>query len=398
MLICDDEDGPRESLRVIFKGDYEILLASNGPEAIRLAQENRVDVCVSDIRMPGMSGIEVLDRLRFVDSKIEVIMITAFETNDTLRQALKLNACDYVNKPFDVATIRTAVSNALQRRRLKDNGADSQEKVQTLFAELQQQKMQEQISQARGEIYGCILHDIKGPLTIIGGFAQLIQQHVEGHEPTAEDIQFIRDKVKVIIRQTASCNELTNRYLGFLRQTEGVEGLRVPVNSLLMDLRQLVTGHPSLGENTLNIQPLETEIAARMNGTDLIQILRNLVVNGLQAAPTPHTVEVFGCELSEPLDLSQLKDGPMDRVMNVETFDNIAPLVKLTVRDTGPGVPAEILPKIFQTYFTTKPATKGTGLGLSIIMRLIKQAGGVLHLHSVPGEGASFTLYLPAMK
>jgi signal transduction histidine kinase len=357
-----------------------------------------VDVCVSDIRMPGMSGIEVLDRLRFVDPKIEVVMITAFETNDTLRQALKLNACDYVNKPFDIATIRTAVANALQRRRLKDNEADAEQKFQTLFAELQQQKMQEQITHARGEIYGQILHDIKSPLAVIGGFAQLIQQRLDDHEPTAEDIHFIRDKIKVIIRQTASCNNLTERYLGFLRQAEGVEGVRVPVDSLLMDLRQLVAGHPSLGENTLNIEPLEAEVAARMNGTDLIQILRNLVINGLQASSAPHTVHVTGCVLAEPVDLLQFRDGPADRVMNLETFENVAPLLKLTVRDDGPGVPPEIMPKIFQTYFTTKPVNKGTGLGLSIIMRLIKQAGGLLHLRSSLGAGAAFTIYLPAAK
>src|SRR5207248_3869000 len=78
LLIVDDEDGPRQSLRVIFKDDYDVLMASDGPSAIALAQSHKIDVAVLDIRMAGMSGIEVLERLKFVDSAIEVVMMTAF--------------------------------------------------------------------------------------------------------------------------------------------------------------------------------------------------------------------------------------------------------------------------------------------------------------------------------
>src|SRR5260370_36039728 len=83
LLVVDDEDGPRQSLRVIFKDDYEVLMASDGPSAIALVQNNKVDVAVLDIRMAGMSGIEVLERLKLVDPTIEVVMMTAFETTDT---------------------------------------------------------------------------------------------------------------------------------------------------------------------------------------------------------------------------------------------------------------------------------------------------------------------------
>ena len=76
MLIVDDEEGPRQSLRVIFKEEYELLMASDGPSAIELAKNNKVDVAVLDIRMAGMSGIEVLERLKFVDPGIEVVMMT----------------------------------------------------------------------------------------------------------------------------------------------------------------------------------------------------------------------------------------------------------------------------------------------------------------------------------
>src|ERR1017187_9750759 len=112
LLIVDDEEGPRLSLRVIFKDNYDLLLAEDGPTAIELAQKHDIDVAILDIRMAGMSGIEVLERLRFVQPDIEAIMITAFETTDTIRQALRLRAADYINKPFDLATIRAAVTAA----------------------------------------------------------------------------------------------------------------------------------------------------------------------------------------------------------------------------------------------------------------------------------------------
>ena len=70
LLIVDDEDGPRQSLRVIFKDEYDLLMAEDGPTAIDLVQKHQIDVAVLDIRMAGMSGIEVLERLKFVNPNI----------------------------------------------------------------------------------------------------------------------------------------------------------------------------------------------------------------------------------------------------------------------------------------------------------------------------------------
>jgi signal transduction histidine kinase len=81
--------------------------------------------------------------------------------------------------------------------------------------------------------------------------------------------------------------------------------------------------------------------------------------------------------------------------LNVENFQNIAPLVRLTVSDNGPGIPPEVLPKIFQAYFTTKDVRMGTGLGLNIVQRLVKESGGALHVKTAPGEGTAFSVYLP---
>jgi signal transduction histidine kinase len=398
LLVVDDEDGARQALQVIFKDDYNLLMAGHGAHAIELAQKNRVDVAVLDIRMLGMSGIEVLERLKYVDPSIEVVMMTAFETTDTMRQALRLRACDYINKPFDVSVMRSAVANAMQRRTLEGEIHNNAEKLQELLAELQNQKITEQIANTRGEIYASIIHDINGPLTVISGFIQLMNQRFgNATRLEMEDLEFIKDRLKIITRQVTNCIEISRRYLSFLRrQTD--EAPRVGVNQLLTDLSHLVKVHPSLQNNEFTIQPLENDIGVRINGTDLIQILLNLTVNAFQCTPQGHRVEIQGRVLNEPLDLTTFKDGPETRFLNVENFANSPPLLRVSVRDDGPGMPPEILPKIFQPYFTTKGDRQGTGLGLNIVQRLIKEARGALHLQTRPGEGTTFTVYVPAAR
>src|ERR1043166_1942299 len=420
LLIVDDEDGPRQSLYVIFKDDYEILMAEDGSTAIDLAQKNKIDVAVLDIRMAGMSGIEVLERLKYVDPAIEAVMMTAFETTDTMRQALRLRACDYINQPFELSHMRSAVANAMQRRTLETEINTYAEKLPELLEELQNQKIEEQMSQTRGEIYASIIHDINGPLTVISGFTQLMNQRIsDSNGLEARDLEFIKDRLKdssnvfqkieglvqerefakdrlkTITRQVTNCIEISRRYLSFLRRRSD-EAPRVGVNQLLTDLSHLIQVHPSRHHHHFTIHPLAQDIAVSMNGTDVIQVLLNLAVNGFQCAPQPHTVEIQGRVLPQPLDLTSFKDGPHDRLLNVENFDNTARHVMVMVRDTGPGIPTEILPKIFQPYFTTKGARQGTGLGLNIVQRLIKEARGALHLHTKMGHGTTFTVYLPA--
>jgi len=396
LLVVDDEDGPRQSLRVIFKDDYDLLMAEDGPSAIELAQRNHIDVAVLDIRMAGMSGIEVLERLKYIKPDMEAIMMTAFETTDTIRQALRLRACDYINKPFDLATMRSAVNQAMQRRSLESEIHSDAEKFQGMMAELQELRVEEQIARERGDIYAHIFHDINGPLTIISGFVQLLNQRLDRTvRMDVEDLEFVKDRLGIVTRQTASCIEISRRYLDNLRNKPGQSTPRVSVGQLFKDLEHFVRAHPSLHENALTITPFGLDVGVKFDSTKVIQILRNLAVNALQCTPKPHRVEIGGEVLRAPLDLTQFKDSPNDRLLNVESMDNTAPLVKFFVRDTGPGIPEELLPKIFQPYFTTKGPREGTGLGLNIVQRFIKEGSGALHCHTKPGEGTTFTVYLP---
>jgi signal transduction histidine kinase len=396
LLIVDDEEGPRQSLRVVFKDDYNLLIASEGQRAVELAQQHKINVAVLDIRMTGMSGTEVLERLKAIQPSIEVIMLTAYETVETIRQALRLGACDYLNKPFDVATVRKAVATAMERHSFGDEIRANNEKLAALQVELQDQKLQEEITRTRGEIYASIIHDINGPLTIISGFIQIINQRMgDSKKLEGEDLDMVKDRLRRITRQVSNCIEISHRYLSFMRQ-QPTAPVRIHVNQILEDLRELLCVHPSKGANTLKIQPLANDVELQINGTDLIQILLNLAINALQCTADPHTVDISGHMLEAGADFSNLQDGPTDRILYGQGFVNTPPLLRLTVRDDGSGIPPEVLPKIFQPYFTTKAPGKGTGLGLAIVHRLLKEARGCMHVHSEPGKGTSFKIYLPA--
>ena len=330
-----------------------------------------------------------------MDPAIEVIMLTAYETVDTLRLALRLGACDYLNKPFDISTMRKAVASAMERRSLGEEIRNNGNQLQELQKELQNQRMVEEITRTRGEIYASIIHDINGPLTVISGFIQLMNQRIGGgNRVEGEDLDFIKDRLKTITRQVTNCIEISRRYLSFLRQNTE-ENPPVVVNQILTDLQQLIRVHPSVKDNGFTIELLSEDVTVKINGTDLIQILLNLAVNGLQCTPEKHSVEISGYSVPKPLDLAQFNDGPENRLINRDGFRNGAPLLALVVKDTGPGIPGEVLPKIFDPYFTTKSASQGTGLGLNVVQRLVKEARAALHVQTKTSHGTTFTIYLP---
>ena len=394
MLVVDDEEGPRQSLKVLFKDDFNVLLADDGPSGIKLAQEHPIDVAVLDIRMAGMSGLEVLERLKFVDPGVEVVMMTAFETSETLHQALRLRAFDYVNKPFDVATMRKAVATALERRSLASETQTNVEKLAGLQGALDEVQLQERIARDQGEVYASIIHDINNPITIISGTVQSIHHQIGSATSLGkDDLAQVKEQVTRIARQINACIDISRRYLESIRRIPD-EAAQINVNDILGDVRETLRFDPSSRGHQVVIQPLVENPSARIHGIDLVQILTNLSRNALQSSPQPHKVEVKGTVIKEPINIDALTSGPHDRFLNREGFSNEAPLIALSVSDNGPGIPPAMLDKIFQRGFTTKAAHSGSGLGLSIVQRWVKRSRGGLHLHTEPGKGTTFTVYL----
>ena len=153
--------------------------------------------------------------------------------------------------------------------------------------------------------------------------------------------------------------------------------------------------HPAIKGGHLAVKLLDKDAAALINGTELIQILLNLTINAFQSTTKDQTVWVTAEAVPEPLPLDTLCDGPEDMVIGREPLANEPPLVALSVLDQGPGIAPEVLPHIFEPYFTTK-ADKGTGLGLAIVSRLVQDHRGLLHAKTKLGEGTRMTVYFPA--
>jgi len=116
ILIVDDEDGPRESLRMILKPLYEIHTASNGHEALHVIQSKDIDLVTLDLNMPGLSGIDVLKEIRNLRPKTEVIVITGYGSLNNAQEAIRFGAGDFISKPFNVADVIAIVAKSFERR------------------------------------------------------------------------------------------------------------------------------------------------------------------------------------------------------------------------------------------------------------------------------------------
>jgi len=116
ILVVDDEIGPRESLRMILKPNYEIATADSGETALRTLPAFNPDLVFMDIKMPKMDGIELLQRIKAVDPTIEAVMITAYASLDTVKNALTHGAFEYLIKPFSRTDLEETVRRALARR------------------------------------------------------------------------------------------------------------------------------------------------------------------------------------------------------------------------------------------------------------------------------------------
>lgn len=392
LLICDDEEGPRQSLRIVFKSEYRVLLASSGQEALALAEAEPVDVAVLDILMHGMSGVDVLRELKRIDPAIEVVMLTAYETLETARQSLRFGACDYLNKPFDIPTMRDAVRKALDKRRNALAFKDTSTQLAELQREIADQRVREEMARTKGEIYASVLHDLNSPLTVISGFVELINRAMQNAARVeGEELESLKGDLRQVHGEVARCFEISRRYLSFLN-AQKIENTYVGVRQMLADLRDLLARHPSAKGQQLLIHDLQPDVVAEINGTDFLQILLNLTINALQATEEPHRVEIRARRLENPVATDELGENDNERLINRESFANEPPLLAISVSDDGPGIPAEIVHRLFRERFSTKPPDRGTGLGLSIVQRLSQEARAAIHVRTVVGSGSTFTV------
>lgn len=376
-----------------------MLVASDSLEALQIARNRKVDVVISEIMMPQVSGIELLKTLKQIDPMIEVIMMTSMESIQTARQALRLGASDYVPKPFEISAIRVAVTTALAKRRLALARAKHHAEIDSLLTTLHDQLVQEEMTKAQGQIYASVF-DNNSPLSVISSYVELLNFSMEP-EPhiQADELQSLREHLQTLQSQVSQAREISHRYLNFLHPSASeYERTHMPLKQVLSDLEALLGRHRAGADREIIVENPCQQATLLANGADVLQILLNLSINALQSAPAPNQILIRATELIEPCGEVAIEDSDTERFINREKFSNKAPMVAISVLDRGAGIRPETMKRLFSERVTTKPSAQAAGLGLVIANRLLVSAGLGLHIKTLVGVGTTVTVYLPINK
>src|SRR6202521_5218993 len=372
VLVIDDEIGPRESLRMLLKPDYNVHTADCVDAGIRLLKEKRPDTVVMDIRMPGATGIEGLRKIREIDPHLSVIMLTGFGALETAQEALRLGASDYINKPFDAGEMRKVVGRNVERTRVQRAGeragAEIKELNNRLLKELAQKERLASLGQASAEF----VHDLGNPLTIVWGYVQLLAKKLEESEKengttsgtSAKELHIIEQNVRL-------CRELLTMWQSY----GSVEATPHKPISVTRIVREVVKGvGPMAVQSVVELHFNICDDPCTLLG-DSVQIMRaiqNVIINALQASAEKKGSVAVSCER---------KDFYVD----------------VRVQDTGYGITPAQMAKIFDPYFTTKQGKSGTGLGLYITKKVLEDHNGSIKVDSTPQVGSTFTIRLPLL-
>ena len=139
VLVVDDELGPRESLRMILKGRYDVAMAGDADLALGMIAREKYDVVILDIKMPDRDGIEVLKIVKEMDRDLEVIMITAYGTVSTALEAIRHGALDYLIKPFNTSDVEKVVEKGVAKRLERQLSRDRMQELQWVTDNLSRQ-------------------------------------------------------------------------------------------------------------------------------------------------------------------------------------------------------------------------------------------------------------------
>ncbi|MDB6148373.1 MAG: Response receiver histidine kinase, partial [Spartobacteria bacterium] len=247
ILVIDDEIGPRESLRMLLKPDYNVQTADCVEAGIRLLKERQPDTIVMDIRMPGMTGIEGLRRIREIDPHLSVIMLTGFGALETAKEALRLGANDYISKPFDAGEMREVIGRNVERTRLQRASENAAAEIKELNARLLKQLAQKERLASLGQASAEFVHDLGNPLTIVWGYVQLLAKKLEKSENggAVENATSIKE-LNIIEQNVRLCRELLTMWQSY----GSVEASPHKAISVSAIVREVIKGVGSLAAQT----------------------------------------------------------------------------------------------------------------------------------------------------
>ena len=372
VLVIDDEMGPRESLRMLLKPNYQVYTAENVEAGLRILREKKPDAVVSDIRMPGTSGIDGLRKIREIDPHVAVIMLTGFGALETAKEALRLGANDYISKPFDAREMREVIGRNVERTRVQRIGVSAAAEIQELNNRLLKELAQKERLASLGQASAEFVHDLGNPLTIVWGYVQLLAKKLEqSEEENGSTNQTSAKELNIIEQNVRLCRELLTMWQSY----GSVEASPHKAISVTEIVREVVKGvGPMASQSAVELRCNICDDPCTLLG-DSVQITRaiqNVIINALQASAEKKGFVAVSCTR---------KDFYVD----------------IHVEDTGYGITQTQLAKIFDPYFTTKQGKSGTGLGLYITKKVVEDHNGSIKVESTPQVGTTFTIRLPLL-
>jgi PAS domain S-box-containing protein len=244
-----------------------------------------------------------------------------------------------------------------------------------------EQRLQEVLRlEAIGRLAGGIAHDLNNMLVAILGFSDMLGRSLEPRDPRRRDV----DQISEAAGRSA---KLTRQLLAFARR-ELIQPQCLSLNAIVRRSEGMLRS--VLGENmVLELQLAENPEVIYADPTQVEQILMNLVLNARDAMPQGGHISL------ETAGVTQSREAAADPKSPTAGSENR--YVMLAVRDTGSGMDAATLQRIWEPFFTTKPAGKGTGLGLAAVYGAVKQSGGFVSADSQPGRGTTVSVYWPAI-
>lgn len=370
ILVIDDEIGPRESLRILLKTQYEVITADRVDAGIEKLKEHDPDLIIMDIRMPGKTGIEGLREIRSLNQTTSVVMLTGYGALETAQEAIRLGANDYLKKPFDMHEIQEVVAKNVERTRLETRKVKAEQQIDELSDRLSNTLKKRDNMTDLGLASAELVHDLRNPLTVVRGYVELMKlelQQLNEKETSPEIAEYLLQ----IESQLKRCTQLTEDWYNLGKST--------PDQMCPVDLPELIRGladgirqtNPEV-EIDLPAPDDENSLPVLADNLQIYRAFQNILSNAVQSMQNSHQRKltvIYECEGD----------------MNVITF-----------RDTGCGIDPEKIQWVFNPLSSFRQsAQKGLGLGLFITKKIIENHNGIIHLESILNQGTTITVSLP---
>jgi signal transduction histidine kinase len=375
ILVTDDEPATLKTLSANLEDmGYRVATATNGREALKLIRKRGFNIIIADIKLPDISGLDILETAKELNPETAVIMITGHASLETAVDAINEGAYAYILKPVAMSELETTLNNALREQRLLSENRELVESLQQSNKSLEEaNRALEQVSQAKSDFTARMSHELRTPLNSIIGFSEVLLSQKMSPDDQAthqEFLGYIHISAEQLLHLIDSILDLSKIEAGKLTLEPREFDLRV----LMEDVNITVLPMFTTKKQSLHIEIGEGLNTVFADEPKMRQIFLNLLSNAHKFTPTGGRIEVV-CRMEEPH------------------------LLHCSVTDNGIGISPQDQPKIFEEFGQLKknPAdnAQGVGLGLSIAKRLVELHGGNIWVVSQPGEGSTFTFTIP---